>query len=120
MSGRVFAAVLQPPWRPQPVSFGQYAKISIEVLKTQTTSISTITHIFTTLHYTQTRSAVGGVDALKYAAVIPTQNGNLHSIAYVFQQNEKIYSLKLEYIQADTNTQIEGQFYQLLNSFSLQ
>lgn len=105
-------------FQPQAANLEQYTTISVEVLNTQTTSIDTLTHLFTILHYTETNSIVAGVAALKYTAVLPTQNGDLHSMAYIFQRNGKIYTVKLEYIQQNTNEQLEGQFYQLVSSFS--
>lgn len=107
-------------FQPQTVNSGHYATINVEVVNAQDTSIGTLTHLFDILHYTKTNTTVAGITAMKYTAVLPTQKGDLHSIAYIFQQNEKIYTLKLEYIQSNINEQLEGQFYQLLNSFSIQ
>ena len=106
--------------QPSGINSDSYSTITVEVLNAQTTSINTLTRIFTLLHYTETNTAIAGVTALKYTAVLPTQNGDLHSMAYIFQHNEKIYTVKLEYIQTNTNEQLEDQFSQLLNSFSLQ
>ena len=95
----------------------QYETISIEVLNAQITSIESVQNLFKALNYTKTTTTVDGITADKYSAVLPTQDGSLHSIVYVFQQNEKIYSLKLEYISSNTNVQLEGKFYQLVSSF---
>lgn len=98
---------------------GTSSNITIEVLNAQLTSIDTITRVFRTLGYTQTTNNVGGNPAQKYIGTLPTQNGNLHTIAYVFQQNEKIYYLKLEYLQPSNNEQLEIQFDQIVSSFVL-
>lgn len=106
--------------QPSGTNSDSYATVTIEVLREQGTSIGTLTHIFTILHYAETNTTVAGVTALKYTAVLSTQNGDLHSTAYIFQQNEKIYSLKLEYIQPTVNEELENQFNQLVSTFSLQ
>src|SRR6185437_5196838 len=103
---------------PQMPNSGHYATISIEVLNGQLTSIDSMAHLFKALNYTQTTNTVAGLTAEKYIAVLPSPDGDLHSIVYLFQQDEKIYSLKLEYVQNDANLQLEGQFYQIINSFS--
>jgi hypothetical protein len=94
--------------------------ITIEELNSQIIPISTLTTTFAGLHYTDTPTVVAGITAQKYSAILQTPNGNLHSIAYVFENNEKIYYLKLEYIQPIVNEELETQFNQLINSFTIQ
>ncbi|HSX09805.1 MAG TPA: PsbP-related protein [Candidatus Saccharimonadales bacterium] len=102
---------------PQKENSGQFSTITIEVLNSELTTIESVSNLFEALNYAKTTTTVAGISAEKYTAVLPTQDGSLHSIAYVFQQNEKIYSLKLEYINSNTNVQLEGKFYQLVSSF---
>lgn len=108
--------ILQPPG----TNSGNYSTITVEVLNSQNASINTLTRIFTMLHYTQTYTTIAGITAMEFTGVIPTQNGDLHSTAYIFEKNNKIYSVKLEYIQTDVNEQLEIQFNQLLGSLSIQ
>lgn len=106
--------------QPSGTNADSYSTVTIEVLNAQTSSITALTSILRTLKYTETNSEVAGLAAQRYTAVLPAKNGNLHSTIYIFQKNEKIYSLKLEYIQSTSNYQLENQFDQLVNSFSLQ
>jgi hypothetical protein len=94
-----------------------YSNITVEVLNSQKTSIDTITNAFNALGYTETTSNVSDLVAKKYIGVVPTQNGNLHTTAYIFQNNQKIYYLKLEYIQSSVNEEIENEFNQVVTSF---
>lgn len=106
--------IFQPSSNPNEKSY-----ISIEILNAQHTSIDYITNIFKALHYLETPSEVNGIKAKKYSAILQVTNGKLHSIAYVFQKNQKVYFFKLEYIQPYVNLQLETQFNQVVNSFKL-
>jgi len=105
---------------PEQVNAGQSERMSVEALSTQTTSVGTITRIFTVLQYTQTNTTVAGINAMKYTAILPAQNSKLHSTAYLLQKKGKIYVLKHEYDQEETNTSLEDQFNQFVASFSVE
>ena len=106
--------------QPSDAPSGEFTNISVEVLNGQTTSVETLTNVFRNLHYHETTSTVNGITAQNYSATLQSPNGLLHSIAYIFKQNNKIYFLKLEYIQPSANEQLEDQFNQIVNSFTLQ
>ncbi len=105
---------------PEQVNAGQFERMSVETLNSQITTIGTLTQMFTILQYTQTNTTVAGINAMKYTAILPEQNSKLHSTAYVLQKNGKIYVLKLEYDQEETNTSLEDQFNQFIASFSVE
>lgn len=105
--------------KPSTQNSGDFTDISIEIFNAQVTPITNVTNVFKLANYTQTTSQVAGVTAQKYAGVIQAPTGNLHTIAYVFEKDNKIYFLKLEYTRPSIDESLEDQFAQIVSSFSL-
>lgn len=91
----------------------------VEVAPANPSSINDMTDAFTTFKYTETDTAVNGIKAQKYTNVVPSSEGVLHSIAYVFISKNNIYLIKLGYKQNTTDSQLEDEFRQIVNTFAV-
>jgi len=92
--------------------------VYIEVAPANPTSISDMTDAFIVFKYTKTTTMVDGVDAQRYSTIVPSSEGVLHSIAYIFVVKGNIYLIKLGYKQQATDSQLENEFVQIVTTFA--
>ena len=105
--------------QPSNVNPQVYPYVTIETADAKLLPLSTMTQGFTVFDYMKTNTTVAGVTAQKYSTVIVTNEGTLHSIAYVFTSNGKNYMIKLGYKQNATDQELESQFMQIVDNFKL-
>lgn len=108
------AFLLQPP-NPDP---SKTPHVYVEIAPANTNSIRDMTDAFHVFKYTETNTVVDGVNAQKYFEIVPSSEGVLHSIAYVFIVKGNIYLIKLGYKQQEVDSQLESQFTQIVTTFS--
>jgi len=92
--------------------------VYVEVAPANPTSIKDMTDTYSIFKYTKTDAVVDGVSAQKYTTIVPSSEGVLHSIAYVFVAKGNIYLIQLGYKQQATDTQLENEFSQIVTTFS--
>ncbi len=105
---------LQPPAAAPPKT----PHVIIEVAPATLTAVSDITDPFTIFKYAKTNTVVNGVTAQKFTTIVPSSEGVLHSIAYIFEANGKIYLIALGYKQEATDTELENEFLQIVTDFT--
>jgi hypothetical protein len=104
---------LQPPDAAPP----ETPFVVIDVAPATETAISKLTDSFTIFKYAKTTSTVNGFSAQKFTNVVHASEGVFHSTAYVFQAKGNIYLISLGYKQETPDTELEGEFGQIVATF---
>lgn len=105
--------------QPSVTNIQKSTHVFVEVAPANPSSINDMTNAFTTFKYTEADTTVNGIKAQKYTNVVPSSEGVLHSIAYVFISKNNIYLIKLGYKQNITDSQLEDEFTQIVNTVAV-
>ncbi|HSX09719.1 MAG TPA: hypothetical protein VLF93_06190 [Candidatus Saccharimonadales bacterium] len=106
--------------QPKNVQNSTNSHIVIQVADEKQITMAQITAGYTVFKYKKsTLRMKSGITMDRYSLVYPSTEGYLHSIAYVYESNGKIYNFKLSYTGQAGNPQLEGSFVELVNAFKL-
>jgi hypothetical protein len=107
---------LQPPHADPTV----IPHVILQISDASTENIDRMALVYLILKYHKETVNISGTVAQKYTAILPSVHGPFHSIAYVFTAKGNIYLLELGYTQKNTDSQLEYEFTQIVNNFTLQ
>lgn len=103
--------VLQPP--------GKDATINMQSYSLQSTSVSKISYIFSSLGYKQSSITLGKVNASKFYGSVLINSRRVQEVAVVFEANGVLYKLQLAYTSDNQNPALEATFDNIVSSFRL-
>ena len=111
--GEVF--YLQPPHADPAVN----PHVILQVTSASQANIYRMNLAYVLLKYQKSTVTVNGTEAQKYNQILPSVHGPFHSVAYVFIAKGSLYLLELGYTQIRTDPELENEFTQIVNSFTL-
>lgn len=111
--GEVF--YLQPPHADPEVN----PHVILQITDASPANIYRMNLAYVLLKYQKSTVTINGTSAQKYNQILPSVHGPFHSIAYVFIAKGSLYLLELGYTQIKTDPQLENEFTQIVNNFTL-
>lgn len=90
------------------------AFVNIQGVSVDDAPIGQVEGSFEAFGYTSENGLVQGIPAVRFAGSMR----KLHEVAYVFEKDNTVYTMKLSYVSDAANPELEEQFEQVANTFS--
>lgn len=105
--------------QPKISKIGTNPHIAVQVTDAGPSSIASMEAGFAVLKYKKESAIVSGTSADQFTGTLPSPQGLLHNIAFIFESKNRLFLIKLSYTQHQQDPQLEEQFKRIASTFTL-